>query len=281
LLNYININTDAVKENGREIMSDLSGKVAIVTGGATLIGEAVVNAFTAAGAKVMLADINTDAGKRIADQAGESVVFQHTDIREDDQVQACVDGAINAFGGIDFLINVACSYVDDGMQSNRADWLESFNVNVVGSVVLMQAALPHMQARGGGAIVNFSSISAKAAQTGRWLYPVSKAAISQLTRSQALDLAPHGIRVNAVSPGWTWSNVMVELSANDRAKTDRVAEPFHMLGRVGNPEEVAQAVVFLCSDQASFITGADVPVDGGYSALGPEQKEPAIPKLTQ
>jgi NAD(P)-dependent dehydrogenase (short-subunit alcohol dehydrogenase family) len=136
-----------------------------------------------------------------------------------------------------------------------------------------------MAARGGGAIVNFASISAKVAQTGRWLYPAGKAALVQLTRSMAMDFAGDGIRVNSVSPGWTWSNVMIALSGDDRAKTDRVAAPFHLPGRVGNPEEVAEIVVLLCSENASFVTGADYAVDGGYSAMGPEQASPAIPKL--
>jgi hypothetical protein len=138
-----------------------------------------------------------------------------------------------------------------------------------------------MVKRGGGAVVNFGSISAKVAQTGRWLYPVTKAAILQLTRNEAMDLAADGIRVASVSPGWTWCRLMSEVTHGDKVKTNKVGGPFHLLGRIGEPEEVAQAVLFLCSSHASFITGADLAVDGGYSAMGPEMATPAIPKLME
>ncbi|TDK43805.1 SDR family oxidoreductase [Antarcticimicrobium luteum] len=258
-------------------MRGLDGKVAIVPGGATKIGASVVKAFRDAGTQVMVADINADAGRALE---RDGVAFCETDIRDDAQVAALVKETKDRFGRIDFLVNVACTYLDNGIDSSRAEWLEALDVNLVGSVMLMQAARAELAANR-GAIVNFGSISSRVAQTGRWLYPVSKAAILQLTRNQAMDLAPEGIRVNAVSPGWTWSNIMDELTGGNREKTDKVAAPFHLLGRVGDPEEVANAVLFLCSDEAGFITGTDIRVDGGYTAMGPEQASPAIPLLME
>ncbi|MCA0205171.1 MAG: SDR family oxidoreductase [Proteobacteria bacterium] len=258
-------------------MRGLDGKVAIVPGGATKIGRAVVAAFREAGVRVMVADIDAEGGHAMV---AEGVGFTRCDLRSDDDIAALVQATRDAYGRIDFLVNVACSYLDNGADSPRAEWLEALDVNLVGSVMLMQAARKDLAATK-GAIVNFGSISSRVAQTGRWLYPVSKAAILQLTRSQAMDLAPEGIRVNAVSPGWTWSNIMDQLTGGDRAKTDAVAAPFHLLGRTGNPEEVASTVLFLCSDEASFITGTDIRVDGGYTAMGPEQAVPAIPKLME
>tara|TARA_R110000737_G_scaffold160047_4_gene187740 strand:+ start:439 stop:1215 length:777 start_codon:yes stop_codon:yes gene_type:complete len=256
-------------------MRGLEGKVAIIPGGATKIGVAVVEAFRSHGVRVLIADINAEAGRKLE---GEGVAFVEANLRSDSDVARMVTEAKEKFGRVDFLVNVAATYLDKGAESSRAEWLEALDVNLIGSVMLMQAAREELK-RNRGAIVNFGSISAHVAQTGRWLYPVSKAAILQLTRNQAMDLAPDGIRVNAVSPGWTWSNIMDELTGGNREKTDSVGADFHLLPRVGDPEEVANAVMFLCSDEASFVTGTDICVDGGYTAMGPERAVPAIPRL--
>lgn len=260
-------------------MKGLDKKVAIVTGGATMIGEAVARDLAACGASVVLADIDADKGAAAADRLGSAARFIRTDVTDDAAIAACVAGAVAAFGGVDFLVNCACTYVDNGAASTRAEWLQAFDVNVAGAAMMLQACRPEMVKRGGGAVVNFASISATAAQTGRWLYPMSKAAIQQFTRSAALDLAAERIRVNSVSPGWTWSSVIETLSGGDKAKADKVAADYHILGRLGLPEEVAQVVSFLLSDNAGFVTGADYACDGGYTALGPEGTAAAITRL--
>ncbi|CAB3965904.1 MULTISPECIES: SDR family oxidoreductase [Burkholderia] len=258
----------------------IEGKTAIVTGGATLIGAAVARALCDGGAQVAVADIDVARGHALADSLGARAMFVETDLADDAAIRACVQATHARFGRIDMLVNVACAYVDDALSSTRAQWHAAFDVNVIGACLLLQAAYPFLCEAGGGAVVNFGSTSASAAQAGRWLYPASKAAILQLTRSQALDLARDNIRVNAVSPGWTWSGVLDAISGGDKRRANAVAQKFHMLGRIGEPEEVANAVLFLVSDKASFITGANLAVDGGYSAMGPEQGLSPIGELT-
>jgi len=262
-------------------MSQFNDRSVIVTGGATLIGAAVAEVFIEAGASVTVIDIDVEAGVALADRLGAKAQFVAADITDDAQLTAAIHSAESRFGGVDYLINLACSYLDEGQASSREDWLTALDINVVSAVMAANIARPLMVKRGGGAIVNFSSISSQIAQTGRWLYPVSKAAIRHLTRSMAMDFADDGIRVNSVSPGWTWSRVINEVSGGNRAKADQVASDFHMLGRLGDPREVAEVVLFLCSPQASFVTAADYAVDGGYAAIGPEQRSPAIPKLAE
>jgi NAD(P)-dependent dehydrogenase (short-subunit alcohol dehydrogenase family) len=236
-----------------------------------MIGVESARALLDTGFKVVLADINETDGTAVAAQLGDNAMFIKTDITSDDEIDACLAAVVAAWGGVDALVNVACTYLDNGLASSREDWLTALNVNVVGGAIFTQKVAALMQERGGGAIVNFGSISGKIAQPGRMLYAVSKAAIIGMTRNQALHLAGTGIRVNSVSPGWTWSNVIRDFSGNNRAKADRVAAPFHIGGRLVDAEEVGRTVAFLCSDSASGINGADVAVDSGYTAIGPEQ----------
>ena len=223
-------------------MRGLTGKTAVVTGGATLIGSAVVAAHSASGTSPSRSPTSTSRAASALAGASSAraccfVAHRHPRRRA---LAALVDrGRRDASAGSTSSSTSPATYVDDGFASTREDWLESAErERRVSAVMAAKAVHPHLVARGGGAIVNFTSISSKVAQTGRWLYPVSKAALVQLTRNMAMDLAGDGIRVNSVSPGWTWSKVMVELTGDDRAKTDRVAAPFHLLGRVGDPEEV-------------------------------------------
>lgn len=259
-------------------MKQLHDRVVLLTGGSTKVGSGVAGALLEAGARVIVLDID-EAGGAELQQLHPDVEFHAVDITDDAALEKVVSGIEAKHGRLDGLVNLACSYLDDGIESSRADWLTALNINVVSAVMLAKLVRPLLAASGNGAIVNFTSISSGVSQTGRWLYPASKATLVQVTRSMAADLAADGIRVNSVSPGWTWSKIMDTLSGGDLEKTDSVAAPFHLLGRVGRPGEVGDVVAFLLSDQASFVTGADWAVDGGYSAMGPEGNVPAIPLL--
>jgi NAD(P)-dependent dehydrogenase (short-subunit alcohol dehydrogenase family) len=260
-------------------MRGLDGKVAIVTGGAASIGMRISEAFHEAGSKVVLVARSAEKGNALARRLGARVHYECADITVDADLDRIVRHAVERFGGIDFIINNACSYVDAGQCSTREEWLITLNTNVVSGALLVERARTEL-VKSKGAVVNLSSISAYAAQTGRWTYPVSKAAILHLTRLQAMDYARDGIRVNTLVAGWTESDPISGLSGGDRAKADRVAAEFHLLGRLGRAEEVAEGVLFLCSEHASFITGGELKVEGGYLAMGPEQTGPAIAKLS-
>lgn len=260
-------------------MSDLQGKTAIVTGASTLIGERIVEALKNAGASVMMADIAAEPGEAIASRLGTGVAFHTTDVSDDDAIDSCIAATIARFGGVDILVNVAATYLDNGARTSRADFLTGLNVNLVGQFIFAQKVAEGMKARGGGSIVNIASISGKVAQPGRMVYAVSKAGILHMTHCLAAAWGRDGVRVNSVSPGWTWSNAIKFLSNDNQDRANRVAATVHPMGRLADPAEVADAVVFLCSSKASFINGADIPVDGGYTAIGPERLDDMVPLL--
>lgn len=248
----------------------LQGKVAIVTGAAAMLGNAIARAFVQAGAQVLAVDIDAARGEALQAELGARCRFVVCDIASDAALDALLADVLATEGRIDFLINNAVVYGDSGLAATRGEWLRALDVNLVSGAVLVQKAAGALAAQR-GAIVNMGSVGGKFGTANRALYPAAKAAILQLTRNQAATLAPRGVRVNSVSPGWTWSDALSRMAGGDRAHADRMAAPLHPLGRAGDPDDVAQVVLFLCSDAARFVTGADIPVDGGFSMLGPDQ----------
>ena len=241
-------------------MNRLKDKVAIITGGAAGIGRATAELFAEEGAKVVVADL-----LRTEDL---EALFVETDISNEDDCRRVCDEAVRAFGRLDILVNNAAVFVLKGLEATVDDWQRSLSVNIVGTAQMSKYASEHMKQSGGGAIVNLGSISSFVAQHSFIAYSSTKAAIVQMTRNMALDLAPFNIRVNCVCPG----TILTRATENHIAlvgmsKEDFIAAeaPKHLLNRVGDPREVAYPILFLASDEASFITGTHLMVDGGYT----------------
>ena len=249
-----------------------SGKVFIVTGGTHGIGFAIALELLREGAQVVVSGLPADGeeGRAAFAAAGFSPLIVLGDLIEEKFCRELVAQALDLHGRIDGLVNNAFSFLAKGLDATAADFARSFGVGPVAFALLTQLVSEPMRRQGGGAIVNVSSISAWIAQPNRWTYNAAKGAVAQLTRCAALDLAPHRIRVNSVSPGWIWTRETDKAAGGDREKYDSIWGQFHMLGRMGHPIEIAGPVLFLLSDDASFITGTDLPVDGGYNGLGPE-----------
>jgi NAD(P)-dependent dehydrogenase (short-subunit alcohol dehydrogenase family) len=250
-----------------------SDRVAIVTGGASGIGAATVREFAREGVAVAIFDINVAWGEELVASLvaqGGRVTFYEVDVSDDALCHHAVDEVVARYGRLDYLVNSAVSFLSKGVEATPADWQHSLSVNVQGNASMVRACHRHMKAAGGGAVVNISSISGHIAQPNRWTYNAGKGAILAMTRCQALDLAPDHIRVNVVSPGWTWTPEVAKAAEGDRAKWEPIWSRFSMLRRLGEAREIARPILFLCSDDASFITAAELPVDGGYLGLGSE-----------
>ncbi len=247
------------------------GKAAIVTGGSSGIGKACVDRLCQEGCSVTFSGIS-EAGETTEKEftgKGYKVQFLRGDIAGEGFCVEMVEAAVKRWGRIDYLVNNAFSFIAKGIDATRKDWELMFNVGPVGYATMAQLCAPYMRKQGKGAIVNMASISAFIAQPNRWTYNAAKGAVVQLTRCMAMDFSP-AIRVNTCNPGWIWTREVDKAANFDREKWEPVWGKFHLLRRLGRVEEVASAVVFLLSDEAGFITGTDLAVDGGYLAMGSE-----------
>lgn len=255
---------------------DFAGRAAIVTGAASLIGSAIATRLVEVGATVTLADVDDEHGAAVADGLGAAARFVHTDVTDDEALGRLVDAAVHNDGQIDILVSAAVIFDDQQLSTGRADWLRALDVNLVSAAVLTHEVISHMPQ--GGVITYVASVSGTSSQPNRVVYNVSKAGLLMLAKTAAQQLAPQEIRVNAVSPGWTWSR-NIERRYGTRERADEFAAEFQPLGRMADPYEVADSVVFLSSDRAAFVTGAELRVDGGYGALGPEALGQAAEKV--
>ena len=270
-------NAQTYRATGAE-PDDFTGKVAIVTGAGSLISCATIEGLVARGATVLATDM-PESGHHVAELGlGKDVLFVGGDLADDDHLQRLFGRAGSEFGGVDLLVNAAAVFVDPKLAATHDDWHRSFDVNVIAAARLISLCQESMASRGGGAIVNVASISGLRAQPDRLLYPVTKAALLGLTRNCAMLLAADGTRVNSVLPGWTWSR-NIEKRYGTRERADQFAAEFQVMGRLGSPAEIADAVIFLLSSRASFITGAELSVDGGYTAMSPEAIGQAFVKI--
>lgn len=245
-----------------------SGKVAFVTGSTSGIGRACALGFARQGARVACVGRNLEALQKVADDIesfGSEVLSLKADISNDDEANQALSKTISALGGIDILVNAAGHIANGTVEDTSLKaWDDMLNINVRAIFNLMQKALPSLIERKGN-IVNVSSVTGLRAFPGVLAYCVSKAALDQLTRCSALELAAKGVRVNAVNPGVVVTEIHKRGGMNDEAYAAFLerSKQTHPLGRVGRPEEIADLVLFLASDEASWITGATYSIDGG------------------
>ena len=247
----------------------LTSKTAIVTGAGSGIGRAIALAFAEAGASVGCADIDAAAAQATCDAVanGRAVPLACDVSREADTI-AAAKAAVDAFGAVHVLVNAAAATDPNGtvLDLTRADWDKVFAVNVTGAFLMSRAVLPAMIAAGGGCIIHVASQLGRVGGPARAVYCATKGALIQLAKAMAIDHAAQNVRVNTLSPGAVETQRLI-YRYGDMATARRIGGPLHLLKRLGRPDEIAQAALFLASDASSFVTGSDLLVDGGYTAL--------------
>jgi NAD(P)-dependent dehydrogenase (short-subunit alcohol dehydrogenase family) len=250
-------------------MAEFDGKVAIVTGAASGIGRKTAQFFARDGAKVVVSDIDVNGGEetvQFIEAAGGEATFVRTDVSNPQDCEAMVRKTVEVYGRLDYACNNAGI---SGEENPIADysiegWQKLMGINLFGVFYCMKYEIPEMLKQGGGTIVNMASILGRVGFATAPAYVSAKHGVVGLTETAALDYGQHGIRVNAVGPGFIHTPMISELEENK--DTYQMLKAMHPIGRLGKPEEVAELVIWLCSEKASFVTGAYYPVDGGYLA---------------
>lgn len=256
---------------------ELEGKVAVVTGGASGLGEGMVRRFSAEGAKVLIGDIDAEAGARLAAELGDTARFLECDVADVDQVSGLVSTAVEQFGGLNVMVNnagVSTKMWPRFLDDDLADFDHVMGVNVRGVMAGTRDAARHMTKNGGGSIINITSIGGIQAGGGVMTYRASKAAVIQFTKSVAIELAHYEVRVNAIAPGNVRTAIVrkaatgedlqrleeFEKKIREQMRNDRP------LKREGTVEDVAEAALYFATDRSRYVTGTVLPVDGGTSA---------------
>jgi NAD(P)-dependent dehydrogenase (short-subunit alcohol dehydrogenase family) len=249
----------------------LSGRVALITGGGGEIGGAIARRFAAAGAAIAVADIAVAPAKSVAAaimRTGGRAVAIECDVASEADAQRAVRDTVGAFGKLTTLVNVAAAVTPDGTVETLSldDWSKAFAVNLTGAFLMCRYAVPEMRKAGGGTIINIASQLGQIGIARRAPYSTSKAALIQFTKCLAVDHAADGIRANSLSPGGVDTARILRRFEN-REAANRARGPAYLLGRPGRPDEIAAGALFLASEESSFMTGADLLMDGGYLAF--------------
>lgn len=249
----------------------LSGQVALVTGAGAGIGRATAQAFAQQGVKVVVSDVDAKGGEATVElirAAGGDATFIRCDVTRDAEVKALVDGTVAAYGRLDYAFNNAGIEIEKGKLADgeESEFDAIMGVNVKGVWLCMKHQIPVMLAQGGGAIVNTASVAGLGAAPKMSIYAASKHAVIGLTKSAAIEYAKKKVRINAVCPAVIDTDMFRRAYEADPKKAE-FAAAMHPVGRVGRVEEIAAAVLYLCSDNAGFTTGIALPVDGGATAI--------------